>query len=348
MNGIKNDDTIKKSEWDRKVYQEVARILEHDIFPLVNLLKRIVDAEDYNHNFGIYKELVLSNGGLPEFFSYRQLFDDKKVADQRMKQILDSESVTSKEDLVKRWINVANNNMLMCKEEKMKYLLDTIPDKSQAMEFYESLKEKNIFDINNPMSQLSINNMNMGYRDEKGYFLSWFNYMTGFGIWNIYIAYVEESKVTERKGLLDSLTKDEVINIFSNSNGMSLFRKFLEDHMNSGAFFLARDMDKTFKTIYPKRISFFQFGPMLTRGLCNPSLSHIFNEDQDAYFLTAIREDIESGGLCDKEDPIEKMIKTKCVWNANKIIEQRFGMCSKELEKPLKTFIKFSNMRFYS
>jgi hypothetical protein len=356
LKGIINDDTIKKSQWDTKVYQEVARILGYNIFPLVDLLKRVIDAKDYNHNFGIYKELVLSNGGLPEFFSYRQLFDDKNVAGQRMKHILDSESASSKEDLAKKWIRIANNDMLMHNDEKRKYLLETIPDKSQAIEFYERLKEKEIFDINNPMNRLSINDIHIhidsmgGYRNEnsKGYFLSWFNYVTGFGVWNIYVAYVEELKVIERKGLLNSLTKDETINIFSNSDGMSLFRKFLEDHMNSGAFFLARNMDKTFKTIYPKRISFFQFGPMLTNGLCNPSLSHLFNENPDAYFLTAIREDIENGGLCDKEDSIEKMIGTKCIWNTNKIIEQRFGVCSKELEMSLKTFIKFPNMRFYN
>ena len=361
MGGIKNDDTIKKSEWDRKVYEEVAWILGSHIFPLVNLLKRIVNAKDYNHNFGIYKELVLSNGGLPEFFSYRQLFDDKNFANQRTKQILDSESVSSKEDLVKKWVHIANNDMLICKDEKRKYLLETIPDKFQAIEFYENLIEReNIFDIRNPMSQLSINNINNmdRYRNKNstGYFLSWFNYVTGFGVWNIYVAYIEESKVIERKGLLDSLTKDDTINIFSNRNGKSmfLFKKFLEDHMNSGAFFLARNMDKTFETIYPKRISFFQFGPMLANGLCkgqqsavSPDLSHILTENPDAYFLTATREDIENEGHCNKEDPIEKMIGTKCIWKTNKIIEQRFGVCSRELETPLKAFIKFPNMRFY-
>lgn len=354
-NSIKNDDTIKKSEWDHKVYNQVTTILESHIFPLINLLKRVVDAKDYNHNFGIYNQLILSNGGLPEFFSYRQLFDDKNFANQRMEQILDSELVSSKEDLVKKWIHIANNDMLIDKEEKRKYLLETIPDKFQAIEFYERIKNQKIFDIRNPMSQLSINNINGLdiYRDKnnKGYFLSWFNYVTGFGVWNIYVAHVEELKVIERKGLLDSLTKDEAINIFSNKKGKGifLFKKFLEDHMNSGAFFLARDMDKTFETIYPKRISFFQFGPMLTNGLCGDDLdlSRLFNENPDAYFLTASREDIENVGLCNKEDPIEKMIGTKCIWKANKIIEQRFGVCSRELEKPLKTFIKFPNMRFY-
>lgn len=368
MNGIKNDDTIKKSEWDHKVYEEIGRILEYHIFPLANLLKRAVDANHYKDNFGIYKELVLSNGGLPEFFSYRQLFDDKNFANQRTKQILDSELVSSKEDLVKKWIHMANNDMLIDKDEKRKYLLETIPDKFQAIEFYERIKREKIFDIRNPMSQLSINNINSmdRYRNKnnKGYFLSWFNYVTGFGVWNIYVAYVEELKVTERnktvlgesrilKGLLDSLTRDDISgkSIFSNKNGkgMLLFKKFLEDHMSSGAFFLARDIDKTFETIYPKRISFFQFGPMIINGLCkdNIDLSHLFSENPDAYFLTAIREDIENVGLCNKEDPIEKMIGTKCIWEANKIIEQRFGVCSRELEKSLKECIKFPNMRFY-
>ena len=338
---------------------------------MVNLLKRVVDAKDYNHNFGIYKELVLSNGGLPEFFSYRQLFDDKNFANQRMRQILESELISSKKDLIKKWVHIANNDMLIDKYEKRKYLLETIPDKFQAIEFYETIKREKIFDIRNPMNQLSINNINSmdRYRDKKnkGYFLSWFNYVTGFGVWNIYVAYIEE-KVTEyqRKGLLDSLTRDNIgdKSIFSNkdsekrlkpSKGILLFKKFLEDHMNSGAFFLARDMDKTFETIYPKRISFFQFGPMLANGLCvkgqqsavSPYLSHLFSENPDAYFLTASREDIENVGLCDKEDPIEKMIGTKCIWKANKIIEQRFGVCSRELEEPLKAFIKFPNMRFY-
>lgn len=346
---------------------------------MANLLKRVVDANHYKDNFGIYNQLVLSNGGLPEFFSYRQLFDDKNFADQRMKQILDSELVSSKEDLVKKWIHIANNDMLIDKDEKRKYLLETIPDKFQAIEFYERIKGEKIFDIRNPMSQLSINNINSmdRYRNKnnKGYFLSWFNYVTGFGVWNIYVAYVEELKVTERnktvpnhsnmllgesrilKGLLGSLTKENISGIFSEkgekqlklSKDMFLFKKFLEDHMSSGAFFLARDMDKTFETIYPKRISFFQFGPMIINGLCkdNIDLSHLFSENPDAYFLTAIREDIENVGLCNKEDPIEKMIGTKCIWEANKIIEQRFGVCSRELEEPLKTFIKFPNMRFY-
>jgi hypothetical protein len=177
--------------------------------------------------------------------------------------------------------------------------------------------------------------------------------VTGFGVWNIYVAHIAESEV-ERKGFLDSFTKDNKYNggIFSNDKGesMLLFKKFLEDHMNSGAFFLARDMDKIFETIYPKRISFFQFGPMLLNGSHNnPSmnLSHIFRDNQDAYFLTATREDIESAGLCNKTDPIEKMIGTKCIWRANKIVEQRFGVCSRELEEPLKAFINFPNMRFY-
>ena len=358
LNGIKNDDYIKKSEWDKKVYEEVAWILGGNIFPLIHLLKRIVDAEDYKNNFGIYKELVLSNGGLPEFFNYRQLFDDRNVAFQRMKEILDSELVSSKEDLVKKWIHVANNDMLISKDEKRKLLLETIPDKFQAIEFYERIKNEKIFNMGNPMSELSIKNAcSMDrYRDKekKGYFLSWFNYVTGFGVWNIYVAYIEESKVVEKKGLFDSLIKENMSNknIFSNENGenMILFKKFLEDHMNSGAFFLARDMDKIFETIYPKRISFFQFGPMLSKGLCNHDvdLSNLFWENQDAYFLTATREDIENVGLRNKEDIIDKMIGTKCKWDANKISEQRFGICSRDLEEPLKAFTRFPNMRFYT
>lgn len=357
MRGIKRDDSIKKSEWDRVVYENVEWILEHHIFPMVFLLKRVIDADDYKDNFGIYKELVLSNGGLPEFFSYRQLLDDKNYSDQRMKRILESESVSSKEDLVKKWIRVANNDMLIDKEEKRKYLLETLPDKFQAIEFYERIKREDIFDINNPMNLLPMNYVNSFdmYRakNNKGYLLSWFNYVTGFGVWNIYVAHIEESKVIEKKGLLDSLIKDDVTsnNIFSNRKGpgLILFKKFLEDHMNSGAFFLARDMDKTFATIYPKRISFFQFGPMLTNNTCdsNTDLSRIFRQEPEGYFLTATREDIENIGLCNKEEPIEKIIGTKCIWKADKIIEQRFGVCSRELETPLKTFIKFPNMRFY-
>ncbi len=359
LKGIKNDRSIKNSEWDLEVYKEIVLILEDRIFPLVHLLRRIVDAKDYKDNFGIYEELVLSNGGLPEFFNYRQLLDDKNIADQRIGQILDSELVSSKEDLVKKWIHIANNDMLTSNNEKRKYLLDTIPNKFQAIEFYEKIKKEMVFDIRNPMSKLSIyhaNGMNK-YRDKnnKGYFLSWFNYMIGFGVWNIYVAYIEESKVIEKKGFLDSLTKENMSskNIFSDYEGknMLLFKKFLEDHMNSGAFFLARDMDKFFETIYPKRISFFQFGPMLLNRSYdidfNPDLFRMFTENPDAYFLTATREDIENAGICNKEDPIEKMIGTKCNWRANKIIEQRFGVCSRELEEHLKAFIKFPDMRFY-
>jgi hypothetical protein len=358
FNILKTDDTIKKTNWDVKVYTEIAQVLEHNIFPMIHLLKRVVDAKDYKDNFGIYKELVLSNGGLPEFFNYRQLIDDKNVANQRMKQILDSELVSSKDGLVKKWIHIANDDMLMSKEEKMKHLLETIPDKFQAVEFYERIELENIFNIVNPMSKLSIRNINYSdrYRDKdsKGYFLSWFNYVTGFGVWNIYVAHIEESKAIEGKGFFDSLRKENVSskNIFLNEKGenLFLFKKFLEDHMNSGAFFLAREMDKIFETIYPKRISFFQLGPMLSNGLCNHNidLSRLFGENPDAYFLTASREDVENVGLRNKEDIIDKMIGTKCVWNADKISEQRFGVCSKELEKPLKAFVRFPNMRFYT
>lgn len=354
---MKNDNSIKSSEWDKKVYEEVTWIIENNILPLVHLLRRTTDAKDHRNNFGIYEELVLSNGGLPEFFNYRQLLDDKNIASQKTRQILDSESVSSKEDLVKKWINIANNDMLANKIEKRKYLLETIPNKFQAIEFFERLSTEDLFDIRNPMSELSINNANSmdKYRDKdsKGYILSWFNYMTGFGVWNIYVAYIEESKTIAKKGFLESLAKENTSNknIFLDRKGenMFLFKKFLEDHMNSGAFFLARDMDKVFETIYPKRISFFQLGPMLSNGLynSNTSLSNIFTENPEAYFLTAIREDIESAGLCNKDDTVEKMIGTKCIWKTNKMIEQRFGVCSKELEEPLKALINFPNMRFY-
>jgi len=364
INGMKNDYFIKKSKWDEKVYEEVVWIVENNILPFVSLLRRVVDAKDYRNNFGIYEELVLSNGGLPEFFNYRQLIDDKNVTNEKISEILTSESVSSKEDMVKKWINIANNDMLANKEEKRKYLLETLPNKFQAIEFFERLSKEDIFDIRNPMSQLSINNVNSmdKYRDKdsKGYILSWCNYVTGFGVWNIYVAYIEELKTIERgkqsklsKGFLESLIKENTSNknIFLDNKGenMFLFKKFLEDHMNSGAFFLARDMDKVFETIYPKRISFFQLGPVLSNGLhiSNENLSNIFISNPEAYFLTATREDIESIGLCNKDDPIEKLIGTKCIWKTNNMIEQRFGVCSKELEEPLKELIKFPNMRFY-
>ena len=322
------------------------------------MLRRVVDdPKDYRNNFGIYEELVLSNGGLPEFFNYRQLIDDKNIANQKIREILESESISSKEDLVKKWINVANNDMLANKKEKRKYLLETLPNKFQAIEFYERLSTEDIFDIRNPMNYLSIGNVNSmdKYRDKdsKGYILSWCNYVTGFGVWNIYVAHIEESKVVEKKGLMDSIIKENTSNknIFLDREGenMFLFKKFLEDRMNSGAFFLARDIDKTFDTIYPRRISFFQFGPMLSNGsyVNNTNLSNIFIDNPEAYFLTATREDVESIGLCNKDDPVEKMIGTKCIWKTNKIVEQRFGICSKELEEPLKALVKFPNMRFY-
>ncbi len=100
---MKNDYFIKKSKWDEKVYEEVIWIIENNILPFVHLLKRTIDAEDYRNNFGIYEELVLSNGGLPEFFNYRQLIDDKNVTSEKIREILGSESVSSKEDMVKKW-----------------------------------------------------------------------------------------------------------------------------------------------------------------------------------------------------------------------------------------------------
>lgn len=358
INGIKNDYFIKKDKWDEQVYDEVIRIVENNILPFIHLLRRTIDEKDYRNNFGIYEELVLSNGGLPEFFNYRQLIDDKNVAREKIRQILESESISSKEDMVKKWIDIANNDMLASKEEKRKYLLDTLPNKFQAIEFFERLSTEDIFDIRNPMSELSICNTCSidKYRDggSKDYILSWFNYVTGFGVWNIYVAYIEETKIsTVKNGFLEKLIKENTSNknIFLDRKGenMFLFKKFLEDHMNSGAFFLARNMDKVFDTIYPIRISFFQLGPVLSNGLhiSNTNLSNIFTANPRAYFLTATREDIESTGLCNKDDPIEKLIGTKCIWKTNKMIEQRFGVCSKELEEPLKGFIKFPNMRFY-
>lgn len=168
ISGIKNDYSIKKSTWDEKVYEEVVWIIENNILPFVSLLRRVVDAKDYRNNFGIYEELVLSNGGLPEFFNYRQLIDDKNVTNEKIREILTSESVSSKEDMVKKWINIANNDMLVNKEEKRKYLLETLPNKFQAIEFFERLSTEDIFDIRNPMSQLSINNANSmdKYRDK--------------------------------------------------------------------------------------------------------------------------------------------------------------------------------------
>jgi hypothetical protein len=335
LSGLENDDSIKKDDWDRKVYKEFIEILDDDIFPLFYLLQRTVDAKDYRDNFGKYDQIVLSNGGLPEFLSYRQLMDDKIYSEQKIMQILNSEGIDiieikSKEDLVKKWIEEANNNMLLNSEEKRKYLLETVPDKYQTIEFYEKIKTYRIFDVTNPMSKLKIKTEIKRNKFNR-YFLSWFTYLTGFGVWNIYAMELIE----EADGLAKNMVKD--------------FLKFLEDHMSIGVFFLAREMDKKFKKLYPTKISSFQFGPMFTDSTnCgNLNLSRLFNDNPNGYFLTAIRENIENAGLRKKEDTIDKIIGTKFKWRSEKISEQRFGICSRELEQPLREYIKFPNMRFY-
>lgn len=340
-----------------------------DIFPLLNLLGRTIDDKYYNNNNGIYEELILSNGGLPEFFHYRQLIEDKNSSEQKIAQILESESVSSKEELIKKWIHIANNDMLTNGDQKRKYLLDTLPNKFQAIDFYETLKDRiRLFDIRSPMDELSIDRIYRDgiykYNSRSGvWILSWFNYMTGFGIWCIYVALLEENRTVEKKGLFGPKIIDmEDKLIFSGrdmerNKNMIPFKKFLEDNMNLGPFFLARGMDKTFETIYPRKISFFQFGPMLTKesrlfngdiyNIGSDELLRIFEESSDAYFLIASREDIEDDGLCDMDNPIEKMIGTKCIWRTDKVKEQRFGVCSKGLEEPMKEFLKFPDMRLY-
>ena len=207
LKGIKNDDTIKRSEWNHEIYREVVRILENEIFPMLQFLQRTTNEQKYENNFGVYKEIVLSNGGLPEFFSYRQLLEDKTLADQRIKQVLDSEEVNSKEDLTKKWIDIANNGTLSNKEEKRKYLLEIIPDKFQTIDFYEKIKEKEFFDIRDPMSKLSIRSLS---GDKERYIISWFNYVTGFGVWYIYVTQLEEID-PGRKSLFDSIFKKDYI-----------------------------------------------------------------------------------------------------------------------------------------
>ncbi len=367
IKSIKDDDTLRKSEWDIIVYEEIIKKLEY-VNQLFSLLIRTTDNEDYKDNFGIYREIVLSNGGLPEFFSYRQLLEDKTLADERIKQVLESENISYKEDLVKKWIDRANNDALSNIEEKRNYLLEQIPEKFQTIEFYEKIKDTEIFDTRSTMENLSIKPLESENRfsgqkkleKKERYLLSWFNYSTGFGVWNIYILQLQE--------IDPGPTKKYRFNIFKKNNIPSeghfvpqeksiqidsVFKKFLEDHMNSGAFFLARDIDKTFPTIYPERISRFQFGPNFVKGISSHSLdfSWLFIENQESFFLTAIREDIIGGdNYKDKEDinMIDKIIGTKCSWKRDKIIEQRFGICSKELEKALKDYIKFPGMRLYA
>lgn len=368
IKSIKDDDTLRKSEWDIIVYVEIIKKLEY-VNQLFSLLRKMTDNEDYKDNFGIYREIVLSNGGLPEFFSYRQLLEDKTLADERIKQVLESENISYKEDLIKKWIDRANNDALSDMEEKRNYLLEQIPEKFQTIEFYEKIKDKELFDTRFPMEKLSVKpleseNHFSGNRLEKKerYLLSWLNYSTGFGVWNIYILQLRE--------IDPGPTKKYRFNIFKKNNIPSeghfvpqeksiqidsVFKKFLEDHVNSGAFFLARDIDKTFSTIYPEKISRFQFGPNFVKGISSSSLdfSWLFIENQEAFFLTAIREDIIGGdnNCKDKKEDInmiDKIIGTKCSWKRDKIIEQRFGICSKELEKALKDYIKFPDMRLYA
>lgn len=361
IKSLKNDE-LKKTEWDLEVYNEVTRILDNYILNLFKFLQNVREDENYKNNFGFYDNIVLSNGGLPEFFSYRQLLEDKTLADERIKQILESEGVSSKEDLAKKWIDMANNDALSNKEEKRNYLLEKLPDKFQTIEFYEKIKKTEFFDIRYPMKKLSVKPLIEKNKNKKGkerYIISWFNYMTGFGVWNIYVMQLQE---------IDPEPKNRLINIFRtddiNQNGLfvpeeksvnidSEFKKFLEDHMSSGAFFLAREIDKMFPTIYPEKITGFQFGPNFVKGISSSSLdfSQLFVENPDAYFLTATREDIQSSGKNDKNEEknayIDNIIGTKCSWNADKLIEKRFGICSKELEKSLKELIKFPDIRLY-
>ncbi len=373
IKSIRNDNTLKKNEWDIIVYDEIIKILEY-INKLFFLLKRTIDEEDYKNDFGIYREIVLSNGGLPEFFSYRQLLEDKIIANERIKQILESEDINSKEDLIKKWIDSANNDGLGDKEDKRNYLLGQIPEKFQTIEFYEKIKDIEIFDIRDPMKKLDIKHIKSTDKKEKErYIISFFNYTTGFGVWNTYIIQLREGKEREGKEGRQGGNRSEQIkkgykryNIFKKdnipSNGHfvpqeksvyvdSEFKKFLEDHMSSGAFFLAREIDKKFPTIYPERVSRFQFGPNFVKGINSPSLdfSWLLLENPYSFFLTAAREDIQSGKNEYKKeyDTIDKIIRTKCSWKRDKIIEQRFGICPKELEKSLKEYIKFSDMRLY-
>lgn len=368
IKSIKDDNTLRKSEWDIIVYEEIIEKLKY-VNQLFSLLRRTTDNEDYKDNFGIYRDIVLSDGGLPEFFSYRQLLNDKTLADERIKQILESEDISNKKDLVKKWIDRANNDALSKIEEKRNYLLEQIPEKFQTIEFYEKIKDTEIFDTRFPMEKLCIkslesdNLLELGWNKSKKkerYLLSWFNYSTGFGVWNIYILQLQEIDPEPTKYRFNIFKKN---NIPSEGHFVpqeksiqidSVFKKFLEDHTNSGAFFLARDLDKTFPIIYPERISRFQFGPNFVKGISSPSLdfSLLFIENQAAFFLTAIREDIMGGdNYKDKEEDIniiDKIIGTKCSWKRDKILEQRFGICSKELEKALKDYIKFPDMRLYA
>ncbi len=349
IKGLKDDDSLRKSKWDILVYEEIIKILEN-IKQLFYLLRRNTEDEDYKNNFGIYKEIILSNGGLPEFFSYRQLLEDKALIDEKVNQILESENIISKEDLVKKWIDRANNDMLSDKEYKREYLLEILPEKFQTIEFYEKIKGTEIFDIRDPMKNLSIEHIpNVQIIDR--YIISWFNYMLGFGIWNIYIVQLYENISESKKNHIfkrDNIpSKGHFIPQEKSIYIDPEFKKFLEDHMNSGAFFLAREIDKSFPTIFPELISRFQFGPNFVRGISSGSLdfSWLYEKYPEAFFLTAVREDIKSS---EKDNDKLINIGTKLSWSTNKFVEQRFGICSKELEKSLKEYTKFPNMRLYT
>ena len=375
IKSIKDDNTLIKSEWDRIVYDEIIKKLEY-VDKLLCLLRRNVEDEDYKNNFGIYKEIVLSNGGLPEFFSYRQLLEDKNLAEERIKQILESEDVNSKEDLTKKWIDIANNDVFSDKETKREYLLEEIPEKFRTIEFYEKIKGTEIFDIRDsklyikPLYDIKEKQEKEKQEKEKEekekeekekYLISWFNYTIGFGIWNIYVMQLcEKNPEHKKKFFLKIFKKDNIpssghfVHQEKSVHIDSEFTKFLEDHMSSGAFFLGREIDKTFPTIYPERISRFQLGPNFVKGISSGSLdfSWLFIENPDACFLTAIREDMQSidNNRYKKEDNntyMDKIIGTKCSWKIDKFIEQRFGICSKILENALKEYIKFPDMRFY-
>jgi len=344
VDNIDKDGTIKKSEWDINVYMEITRILKNSIIPLFQLLQKTED-------FGVYDEVILSNGGLPEFLNYMQLSEDKNNANTKIEEILSSYKIDKKEELPKIWLQIAKNP-LIDKEEKRK-LLDKIPEKYKAIEFYQKLDKIDIYDIRKSMDGLYIKSL--GGKEER-YTISWFNYVTGSGVWNIYVAQIKEID-PEKKGIFSIFKKDIPSYGFFRPTGAGIeispmFRKFLEDSISSGPFFLAREMDNKFSTIYPEKISMFQLGPFYINGIKTGSLdlSWLFVRNPKSYLLTAIREDIENGGIEDNnknKNDIYKNKKTKCIWRADKLTEQRFGISSKDLEMFLKDHVKFPEMRFY-
>ena len=286
---------------------------------------------------------------MPEFLNYMQLFEDKNNANTKIKEILYPFEINKKEELPKIWLQIAKNP-LIDKEEK-RNLLETIPERYKSIEFYQKLDKVDIYDIRKLIDRLNIKTLD---GKEERYIISWFNYVTGSGVWNIYIAQIKEID-PQKKEIFSIFKKDTpsygLFRPFEGNTGIEIspkFKKFLEDSISSGPFFLAREMDNKFNTIYPERVAMFQFGPFYINGIKTGSLdlSRLFAENQNTYFLTAIREDIENGGI-DKDENKNKKAKTKCVWRADKLTEQRFGVCSKALEKHLKEYIKFPNMRFY-